>query len=55
MPQRRNLVFIRTDQKRTDTMATYGNHWIQMPNLNELLVRSFIAENAYIGQCDDRV
>ncbi len=50
MPQCKNLVFICTDQQRTDTMAAYGNHWIQTPNLNELSARSFIFENAYIAQ-----
>ena len=50
MHQRRNLVFICTDQQRTDTMAAYGNHWIQTPNLNELSTRSFIFENAYVAQ-----
>ena len=50
MPERRNLVFICTDQQRTDTMAAYGNDWIETPHLNNLSSRSFIFENAYITQ-----
>ena len=50
MAERRNLVFICTDQQRTDTMAAYGNDWIETPNLNDLSSRSFIFENAYITQ-----
>ena len=50
MAERRNLVFICTDQQRTDTMAAYGNDWIETPNLNDLSSRSFVFENAYITQ-----
>ena len=50
MAERRNLVFICTDQQRTDTMAAYGNDWIETPNLNDLSSRSFTFENAYITQ-----
>lgn len=50
MPQRRNFVFICTDQQRTDTMVAYGNDWIETLNLNELATRSFVFENAYIAQ-----
>jgi len=31
---RPNLVYIFTDQQRADTMAAYGNDWIDTPNLN---------------------
>ena len=45
-----NLLFIFTDQQRFDTMACYGNHWIQTPNLNALAEESYVFENAYVTQ-----
>ncbi len=33
MADRHNLVVILSDQQRYDTMACYGNHWIQTPRL----------------------
>ncbi len=50
MADRPNLVFIFSDQQRCDTMACYGNTWINTPNLNELALRSFIFRNAYVTQ-----
>ena len=50
MADKPNLVFIFSDQQRYDTMACYGNHWINTPNLNELALRSFIFRNAYVTQ-----
>ena len=50
MADRPNLVFIFSDQQRYDTMACYGNNWINTPNLNELALRSFIFRNAYVTQ-----
>ncbi len=50
MPERPNLLFIFTDQQRRDTMACYGNDWIETPNLNALAERSYIFENAYVTQ-----
>ena len=37
-----NLLFILTDQQRIDTLACYGNDYIQVPNLNRtaMTVRS---------------
>ena len=48
-PDRPNLVYIFTDQQRADTMAAYGNDWIQTPNLNRLADDSFVFENAYVS------
>ena len=31
-----NLLFIYTDEQALNTLATYGNRRIQMPNLNRL-------------------
>ena len=50
MDQTPNLLFIFTDQQRFDTMACYGNHWIQTPNLNALADESYVFENAYVTQ-----
>jgi arylsulfatase A-like enzyme len=50
MAGNRNLVFIFSDQQRYDTMACYGNHWINTPNLNALAARSFVFRNCYVTQ-----
>ena len=50
MARRPNLVFIMSDQQRYDTMACYGNDWIDTPNLNALADESFVFERAYVTQ-----
>ena len=50
MADRPNLVFIFSDQQRADTMACYGNDWLNVPNLNALADQSFVFENAYVTQ-----
>ena len=50
MADRPNLVFIFSDQQRYDTMACYGNQWINTPHLNALASRSFVFRNAYVTQ-----
>lgn len=50
MPERPNLLFIITDQQRVDSLACYGNDWIEAPNLNALANRSFVFEHAYVTQ-----
>ena len=50
MADKRNLIFICSDQQRTDTMACYGNDWIETPNLNGLSDSGFVFENAYVTQ-----
>ena len=50
MPQRPNILIITSDQQRRDTMACYGNDWIDTPALNQLAERSFVFENAYVAQ-----
>jgi arylsulfatase A-like enzyme len=47
MQTRPNLLFLYTDEQRPDTLAAYGNHTIQMPNLNRLTDRSTVFEQAY--------
>ena len=41
-PEHPNLVFILPDRQRRDTLACYGNDWIQVPHLNGLAKESFV-------------
>ena len=50
MESKKNLVFICSDQQRTDTMYCYGNDWVKVPNINTLASQSFVFENAYVTQ-----
>jgi len=50
MSRKPNLLFIFTDEQRADTMAAYGNRWVQTPNLNRLAEESVVFENAYVTQ-----
>ncbi len=50
MPDRRNVVVILSDQQRWDTLACYGNDWIQTPRLNSLAESSAVFEAAYVTQ-----
>ena len=50
MADRHNLVGILSDQQRYDTMACYGNDWIQTPRLNALADESFVFEAPYVTQ-----
>ena len=50
MAKRPNLVFIMSDQQRSDTLACYGNDWIQTPRLNAFASQSFVFQNAYVTQ-----
>ena len=50
MANRPNIVFIFSDQQRSDTLACYGNDWIKVPHLNKLADQSFVFENAYVTQ-----
>ena len=45
-----NLLFIWTDEQRRDTLAAYGNRWIQTPHLNRLAEESFVFERGYVSQ-----
>lgn len=47
---RPNLLFILTDQQRADSMACYGNDYVDVPNLNRLADGSFVFENTYVSQ-----
>jgi arylsulfatase A-like enzyme len=52
MPDKRppNLLLIWTDEQRDDTMACYGNTFIQAPNLNRIAEGAFVFEHAYCTQ-----
>lgn len=45
-----NLLFLYTDEQAFDTLACYGNDWIEMPNLNALASESVVFEKAYVTQ-----
>ncbi|HBC89406.1 MAG TPA: hypothetical protein DCZ94_20900 [Lentisphaeria bacterium] len=45
-----NLLFIYTDEQAFNTLATYGNSKIQMPNLNRLAGESVVFDQAYVTQ-----
>ena len=45
-----NLLFIITDQQRTDTMRCYGNGLIRTPAMNALAEESFVFEHPYVSQ-----
>ncbi len=47
---RPNLLFILTDQQRADSMACYGNDYVEVPHLNRLAEESFVFDNAYVSQ-----
>jgi arylsulfatase A-like enzyme len=47
---RPNILFILTDQQRYDSLACYGNDWLQAPNLNALADESFVFDAAYVTQ-----
>ena len=45
-----NILFILTDQQRYDSLACYGNDWLQAPTLNALAEESFVFDAAYVTQ-----
>ena len=49
-PARPNLVFILPDRQRRDTLACYGNDWIEVPHLNGLARESFVFDHCYVTQ-----
>ncbi|TVR16574.1 MAG: DUF229 domain-containing protein [Planctomycetota bacterium] len=42
-----NVLLLWTDQQRFDSLACYGNDWLQMPHLNALAEHSTVFERAY--------
>ena len=47
---RPNILVVLTDQQRLDSMAAYGNRWIETPNMDALAARSVVFENTYCTQ-----
>lgn len=45
-----NLLFIYTDEQAFNTLATYGNSQIEMPNLNRFAEQSVVFDEAYVTQ-----
>ncbi len=45
-----NLIFLYTDEQRYDTLAVYGNHLIEMPNLNRFAESAAVFDQAYVTQ-----
>jgi arylsulfatase A-like enzyme len=45
-----NLLFLYSDEQRYDTLSCYGNHRIEMPNLNRLAEQSCVFDRAYVTQ-----
>lgn len=45
-----NLLFLWTDEQRSDTMALYGNTKITAPALNKLAAESAVFQHAYVSQ-----
>lgn len=48
--ERLNLLFIFTDEQRADTLAAYGNHRIEVPNLNKVAREGTVFKRAYVTQ-----
>ena len=46
-PDAPNVLLLWTDEQRADTMACYGNTFVQAPRLNRLAEQSFAFKNAY--------
>ena len=51
MPDRPNVVVILSDQQRLDTLACYGNDWIQTPRLNRLADESSVFTSPLSHNC----
>ena len=47
---RPNLLFLYTDEQRSDTLHAYGNTHIAMPNLDRLARQSCVFDRAYVTQ-----
>ena len=50
VPKQPNLLFIVSDQQRSDTMECYGASHVNSKALNSLASRSFVFENSYVSQ-----
>ena len=48
MARKPNLLFIFTDQQRSDTLSCYGNDQVEAPTLNALARESFLFQHPYV-------
>lgn len=48
MKSRPNILWICTDQQRTDTLGCYGNKMVSTPNIDRLAAQSALFENAFV-------
>ncbi len=42
-----NILWLMTDEQRTDSLGAYGSHWAQSPNLDRLMADGVVFQNAY--------
>jgi len=50
MRKQPNLLYVFTDEQAAATMAAYGNHAIDTPNLDRLASQSVVFDHAYVTQ-----
>ena len=50
VPEKPNLLFIFTDEKKQETLRVYGNRKIKTPNLDRLAEESAVFTRAYVTQ-----
>ena len=50
MAKKKNLLFIFTDEQAAATMKSYGNDFIDTPNMDRLARESVLFERAYVTQ-----
>ncbi|MEO2006418.1 MAG: sulfatase-like hydrolase/transferase, partial [Candidatus Poribacteria bacterium] len=44
---RPNILWICTDQQRSDTLGCYGNEWVHTPNIDALAEGGVLFQHAY--------
>ncbi len=56
--ERKNIIFLLTDDQRDDTFSGMGHSWVKTPNVDQLLAQSVRFQNTYIAEptcCPSRV
>jgi arylsulfatase len=48
MNDRPNILWICTDQQRSDTLGCYGNEWVTTPHIDRLAAEGALFENAFV-------
>ncbi|GEM_PF-479640 len=44
-----NILYIITDQQRTDSLGCYGNTWVRTPNINNLANHGVVFDNCFVA------